>query len=79
MATGLCDVVAFGRLFLSTPDLPSRLAKSHPPNRYDRQTFYTVWSRPCGTEGKSEDELRRGYADYPSMADATRGQLFDDV
>ena len=54
VATGLCDVVAFGRLFLSTPDLPSRIAKRHPPNRYDRQTFYTVWSRPCGTEGKSE-------------------------
>ena len=79
VSAGLCDVVAFGRLFLSTPDLPARVEKSHPPNRYDRETFYTVWSRPCGTEGKSEEELRRGYTDYPVMGDATNEQLFDDV
>ena len=73
----LCDAVAFGRLFLSTPDLPSRIANSRPPNRYDRQTFYTVWSKPMGTEGKSEEELRRGYTDYPLIEDTTPEQLFD--
>jgi 2,4-dienoyl-CoA reductase-like NADH-dependent reductase (Old Yellow Enzyme family) len=35
------DAVAFGRHFISNPDLPRRLALGAPLNRYDRDTFYT--------------------------------------
>ncbi|EPQ51534.1 FMN-linked oxidoreductase [Gloeophyllum trabeum ATCC 11539] len=48
-------IVAFGRYFISTPDLPLRLRKNIPLNKYDRPTFYTT-----GIEG---------YIDYP-FADA---------
>jgi NADPH2 dehydrogenase len=34
-------VVAFGRLFISTPDLPFRIQKGIEPSPYDRPTFYT--------------------------------------
>jgi N-ethylmaleimide reductase len=48
---GDADLVAFGRAFLSNPDLPVRLRLGLPLNRYDRATFY------------GGDE--RGYTDYP--------------
>ncbi|CAK7200425.1 hypothetical protein SEUCBS139899_003120 [Sporothrix eucalyptigena] len=44
--------IAFGRYFLSTPDLPFRVANDLPYNTYDRSTFYKVKSRD-------------GYTDYP--------------
>ncbi len=34
------DAVAFGRLFISNPDLVQRLAKNLPLDPYDRNTFY---------------------------------------
>lgn len=43
---------AFGRRFISNPDLPLRLAKGYPLAAYDRSTFYG------GTE--------KGYTDYPT-------------
>ncbi|RGP77188.1 putative nadph2 dehydrogenase chain oye2 [Fusarium longipes] len=43
---------AFGRHFISNPDLPFRLARDIPLAKYDRGTFYKV---------KSPD----GYTDYP--------------
>lgn len=43
---------AFGRHFISNPDLPLRFAKDVPLTQYQRDTFYKV---------KSED----GYIDYP--------------
>ncbi|MEM7292339.1 MAG: alkene reductase [Pseudomonadota bacterium] len=45
------DLVAFGRWFLSNPDLPNRIRKGSPLNVYDRATFYSN-----GIEG---------YTDYP--------------
>lgn len=45
-------VIAFGRHFLSTPDLPFRLKKELPMSPYDRSTFYTP-------------KLAKGYTDYP--------------
>lgn len=33
-------LVAFGRLFISNPDLPERLRTGAPLNDYDRNTFY---------------------------------------
>jgi N-ethylmaleimide reductase len=51
VASGDADLVAFGRHFISNPDLPERLRRGLPLNRYDRSTFY-------GGDA-------RGYVDYP--------------
>ena len=51
VASGEADLVAFGRHFISNPDLPERLRRGLPLNRYDRTTFY-------GGDA-------RGYVDYP--------------
>ncbi len=52
---GIVDAVAFGRSFISNPDLPRRLELNAPLNPYDRTTFYSP-----GAEG---------YIDYPALAD----------
>ena len=41
------DAVAFGRLFISTPDLPARIKAGQLPSKYHRPSFYV----PTGTEG----------------------------
>jgi N-ethylmaleimide reductase len=56
IAAGTVDAVAFGRLFISNPDLPQRLQRSAPLNAYDRPTFYGGGIK--------------GYTDYPALADA---------
>jgi N-ethylmaleimide reductase len=56
VSCGDADLVAFGRHFISNPDLPERLRRGLPLTRYDRSTFY-------GGSG-------RGYTDYPT-AEAT--------
>ncbi|MCU1323284.1 MAG: NADH:flavin oxidoreductase/NADH oxidase [Acidobacteriaceae bacterium] len=38
---GDADAVAFGRHFVSNPDLPKRIEKNLPLTDYDRDTFYT--------------------------------------
>ncbi|MBE9178286.1 alkene reductase [Oculatella sp. LEGE 06141] len=53
LAKGYADLVAYGRLFISNPDLPKRFAANAELNLYDRSTFY----------GGSE----HGYTDYPSL------------
>lgn len=50
---GLCDAVAFGRLFISNPDLPERYRRQGEIADWDADTFYQ------GGE--------RGYLDYPLM------------
>lgn len=50
---GIADMVAFGRLFISNPDLPERFAQNAPLTEPDISTFY------AGGE--------RGYTDYPSI------------
>jgi N-ethylmaleimide reductase len=55
VAAGDADLVAFGRHFIANPDLPERLRRKLPLNRYDRSTFY-------GGDG-------RGYTDYPTHAE----------
>jgi N-ethylmaleimide reductase len=52
VTAGDADLVAFGRHFISNPDLPERLRRGLPLNRYDRSTFY-------GGDA-------RGYIDYPT-------------
>jgi N-ethylmaleimide reductase len=51
IATGDADLVAFGRHFISNPDLPRRIQLGEPLNPYDRATFY-------GGDA-------HGYTDYP--------------
>lgn len=53
VTNGQADAVAFGRFFISNPDLPERLAANAPLNAYDRKTFY-------GGDAK-------GYVDYPAL------------
>jgi N-ethylmaleimide reductase len=50
IADGHADLVAFGKLFISNPDLPERYAASAPLNDWDINTFY----------GGNE----KGYTDY---------------
>jgi N-ethylmaleimide reductase len=50
---GHADAIAFGRLFISNPDLPQRLRLGAPLTPYNRATFY----------GGGE----QGYTDYPVM------------
>lgn len=56
LAEGSADLVAFGRYFISNPDLPTRIANGTPLADYDRDTFYG------GTAV--------GYTDYPAHAEA---------
>ncbi len=51
IADGHADAIAFGRIFISNPDLPRRLSEGFPLTPYNRATFY-------GGEEK-------GYTDYP--------------
>ncbi|GAN59398.1 alkene reductase [Acetobacter cibinongensis] len=51
LQAGDADAVAFGRFFISNPDLPERLRHTLPLTEYDRTTFYGG-----GTHG---------YTDYP--------------
>ncbi|QWG17689.1 alkene reductase [Bradyrhizobium sediminis] len=51
IAAGHADAVAFGRIFISNPDLPRRLREGLPLTPYNRATFY-------GGEAA-------GYTDYP--------------
>jgi 12-oxophytodienoic acid reductase len=49
---GHADMISFGRLFISNPDLPHRFAIDAKLNDYDRSTFYT-------------HHQVAGYTDYP--------------
>jgi len=51
VSDGSADAVAYGRLFLANPDLPTRLSRRGPLNVPDTKSFY------------GGDE--RGYIDYP--------------
>jgi N-ethylmaleimide reductase len=53
---GDADLVAFGRHFISNPDLPARIKRNHPLSAYDRDTFYSFDAK--------------GYVDYPAYDDA---------
>jgi N-ethylmaleimide reductase len=55
IAAGHADAIAFGRIFISNPDLPRRLREGYPLTPYNRATFY-------GGEEK-------GYTDYPAYGE----------
>ena len=65
VAAGHYDLIAFGRWFISNPDLPERIRRGSDLNVYDRDTFYTAT-----IEGGGGD----GYIDYPNI-DGTVGTL----
>lgn len=50
---GLADAVAYGKLFVSNPDLPERFEKNAALADWDESTFYTPGEK--------------GYTDYPKM------------
>jgi 2,4-dienoyl-CoA reductase-like NADH-dependent reductase (Old Yellow Enzyme family) len=53
LAAREADAVAFGKLFISNPDLPRRLREHAPLTPWDSSTFYT--------------QGERGYTDYPAL------------
>jgi N-ethylmaleimide reductase len=58
IADGHADAIAFGRIFISNPDLPRRLQHGFPLTPYNRATFY-------GGEAA-------GYTDYPGYGELER-------
>jgi N-ethylmaleimide reductase len=60
IAAGHADAIAFGRIFISNPDLPRRLREGLPLTPYNRATFY-------GGEEK-------GYTDYPVYGEMARAE-----
>mgnify|MGYP000943482567 CR=1 FL=1 len=60
VSRGLYDMVAYGRWFISTPDLVLRVQRNLPLNEYNRLTFY---------QGKQAEE---GYTDYPTWPEVRR-------
>jgi N-ethylmaleimide reductase len=59
VASGHADAIAFGRYFISNPDLPARIRHGLPFTPYNRATFY-------GGEAA-------GYTDYPFHDELQRG------
>ena len=55
LAEKRADLIAFGKLFISNPDLVERLRRDAPLNPFDQTTFY-------GGDA-------RGYTDYPRLAE----------
>jgi N-ethylmaleimide reductase len=53
---GFADAVAFGKPFISNPDLPERFAQNAPLADWDDSTFYTPGEK--------------GYTDYPCLEEA---------
>jgi N-ethylmaleimide reductase len=54
VARGHADAIAFGRFFISNPDLPERIRRGAEFTPYNRATFYSRGPQ--------------GYTDYPMLA-----------
>lgn len=54
LESGGADVIVFGKLFTSNPDLPARFAAGAPLTPFDASTFYTPGPK--------------GYIDFPAMS-----------
>lgn len=54
IANGLADAVAYGKPFISNPDLVERFAANAPLAEYDQSTFYTPGEK--------------GFTDYPALS-----------
>jgi len=55
---GHADAVAFGKTFISNPDLPKRLQQNAALNDFKPETFY----------GYGQPDFATGYTDYPGLA-----------
>lgn len=53
ISEGFADLVAFGKLFISNPDLPKRFKLNSALNEWDKKTFYTTGAQ--------------GYTDYQNL------------
>jgi N-ethylmaleimide reductase len=53
LAADAADLIAFGKPFISNPDLVERLKKGAPLNAFDKATFYGGGAK--------------GYTDYPTL------------
>lgn len=60
LAADDADLIAFGKLFISNPDLVDRLKKGAPLNDFDKATFYGGGAK--------------GYTDYPTLEVAQAAQ-----
>jgi N-ethylmaleimide reductase len=60
LAAGAADLIAFGKPFISNPDLVERLRKGAPLNEWDKATFYGGGAK--------------GYTDYPTLEAAEAAQ-----
>ena len=58
LEAGAADLIAFGKPFISNPDLVERLKKGAPLNEWDKATFYGGGAK--------------GYTDYPTLGAARR-------
>ncbi len=58
IAAGDADLVSFGKLFISNPDLPQRFEVDAELNAPNPKTFY----------GMGDNNLEQGYTDYPALA-----------
>jgi N-ethylmaleimide reductase len=56
LAADQADLIAFGKPFISNPDLVERLKRGAPLNPFDKATFYGGGAK--------------GYTDYPALGDA---------
>jgi len=56
LESNAADLIAFGKPFISNPDLVERLKKGAPLNAWDKNTFYGGGAK--------------GYTDYPTLAEA---------
>jgi N-ethylmaleimide reductase len=54
------DLIAFGKLFISNPDLVERFKRGAPLNAFDKATFYGGGAK--------------GYTDYPALESATAAE-----
>jgi len=55
LAAGSADLIAFGKPFISNPDLVERLKTGAALNEWDKATFYGGGAR--------------GYTDYPALGE----------
>jgi N-ethylmaleimide reductase len=60
LAAGHADLIAFGKPFISNPDLVERLRRGAPLNEWDKATFYGGGAK--------------GYTDYPTLEAAEAAQ-----
>ncbi|MBV9564036.1 MAG: alkene reductase [Bradyrhizobium sp.] len=60
LADGAADLIAFGKPFISNPDLVERLKAGAPLNEWDKNTFYGGGAK--------------GYTDYPTLEAAQAAQ-----